>query len=66
MTKIEDIEKAVEGLSSEELAKFRRWFEEFDARVFDDKIARDAKSGKLDKLLAEARANHNAGRRKNL
>jgi hypothetical protein len=62
MSKIEDIEKAVERLSSEELAKFRQWFEEFDARISDDKIARDAKSGKLDKLLAEARASREAGR----
>ncbi len=63
MTRIEDIEKAVERLSPEELARFRAWFETFDARLFDEKIERDAKAGKLDKLLAEARANHAAGRR---
>jgi hypothetical protein len=66
MTKIEDIEKAVERLSPEELTRFRVWFEEFDARMFDEKIARDAKSGKLDGLMAEARANHAAGRREEL
>ena len=58
MTTIEDIEKAVEQLSPEELAKFREWFDEFDERLFDVKIERDAKAGKLDKLIAEARANH--------
>jgi hypothetical protein len=63
MTKIEDIEKAVEQLSPEDLAKFREWFEAFDARMFDEKIERDAKAGKLDELIAEARANHKAGRR---
>ena len=63
MTKIEDIEKAVEQLSAEELAKFRAWFEEFDARLFDAKIERDAKAGKLDQMMADARANHDAGRR---
>lgn len=63
MTRIEDIEKAVEQLSPEELARFRAWFEEFDARLFDEQIERDAKAGKLDKLIAEARANHEAGRR---
>jgi hypothetical protein len=63
MTKIEDIEKAVEHLSPEDLARFREWFEEFEARLFDDRIERDAKAGKLDKLIAEARANHDAGRR---
>lgn len=61
MTKIEDIEKAVEQLSPEELARFRAWFEEFDARLFDEKIERDAKAGKLDKPMAEARANLRAG-----
>jgi hypothetical protein len=63
MTKIQDIEKAVEQLSPEDLAKFRAWFEEFDARAFDERIERDAKSGKLDKLMVDARANHAAGRR---
>ncbi len=63
MTKIEDIENAVEQLSPEDLAKFRAWFEEFDTRVFDEKIERDAKSGKLDEVMADARANHAAGRR---
>jgi hypothetical protein len=41
----------------------RQWFEEFEARRFDDKIERDARAGKLDKLIHEARANHAAGRR---
>jgi hypothetical protein len=63
MTKIEDIENAIEQLSPEDLAKFRAWFEAFDARVFDEKIERDAKSGKLDEVMADARANHAAGRR---
>ncbi len=66
MTKIEDIEKAVEQLTPEDLARFREWFEEFDARLFDEKIERDAKAGKLDKLIAQARANHEAGRREEI
>ena len=61
MTKVEDIEKAVEQLSPEELARFRAWFEELKARRFDEQIERDAKAGKLDKLIAEARANQRAG-----
>lgn len=63
MTKLEHIEEAVQALSPEELAKFRAWFEEFQERLFDEKIERDAKAGKLDKILAEVRANHKAGRR---
>jgi ABC-type Zn uptake system ZnuABC Zn-binding protein ZnuA len=63
MTKIEAIKKAVEQLSPSERAKFRAWFEEFEAQLFDARIESDAKAGKLDKLIAEARANHEAGRR---
>jgi hypothetical protein len=63
MTTVEDIEKAVTKLSREQLAKFRAWFEEFQERQFDEQIERDAKAGKLDRLAAEARANHHAGRR---
>ncbi len=53
MTKLENLEKAVESLTPEELAKFRAWFDEFQERLFDEKIDRDAKAGKLDKLIAE-------------
>ena len=66
MTKIEDIEKRVEQLSPDDLARFRAWFEELDSRLFDAKIERDAKADKLDKIMADARANHEAGRREEL
>jgi hypothetical protein len=61
MSRIDDIQKAVEQLSPEELARFREWFDEFEARLFDERIERDAKAGKLDKLAAEASANYDAG-----
>ena len=63
MSKIEDIQEAIEQLSADDLARFREWFEEFEARLFDEQIERDAKAGKLDKLIAEARANYDAGLR---
>jgi hypothetical protein len=62
MTKLEQIEKSVEQLTPEELATFRAWFVEFEERLFDEKIERDAKSGKLDKLAAKAIADDKAGR----
>ena len=52
MTTIEEIEKAVAELTPEQLAKFRAWFDEFQARMFDEQIERDAKAGKLDKLMS--------------
>ena len=66
MTKLEDKVTAIAGLSSEDLAKLRGWFEDFDARLFDERIERDAKAGKLDQLAAEARADHEAGRTREL
>jgi hypothetical protein len=38
MTTTEDIEKAVEQLAPSELARFRAWFEAFDARQFDEAL----------------------------
>jgi len=62
MTKLEQIAKTVETLSEKEKAKFRRWYADWDARLFDEKLERDAKAGKLDKLAERARAAHKAGR----
>ena len=62
MTKLEQIQSTIEKLSPEEIALLREWLAELDARLFDEKIERDAKSGKLDKLMAEARSNLKAGR----
>lgn len=59
--KIEDIEKAVLELSPDELARFRAWFEAFDADCFDEKIEHDAKVGKLDELAEQALADFRAG-----
>jgi hypothetical protein len=66
MTKVEQIEKAIQELSTEDLARLRAWFDEFEARAFDERIERDAESGKLDKLAADALAEHKAGRSREL
>ena len=61
MVNVKSIEKAVESLPPSELAEFRRWFAEFDAAAWDQKIEQDAVSGKLDGLAAEALADYRAG-----
>jgi hypothetical protein len=66
MTKLEDIEKAIETLPAPELARFRAWFKQFDAARFDEKIERDAKNGKLDRLAELALADHRNGRSREL
>ena len=62
MIKLEQIQSSIEKLPEEEIARLRDWMADLDARIFDDKLERDAKSGKLDQLAAEARANLAAGR----
>jgi hypothetical protein len=66
MTTTEDIEKAVERLAPRELARFRAWFEVFDAAQFDAAIERDAAAGKLDALAQAALAAHRAGHSREL
>jgi hypothetical protein len=66
MKTVEDIEQAVSNLSPDDLAKFRAWFEVFEAARFDEKIERDSKSGKLDSLAEQALADYRAGRAREL
>jgi hypothetical protein len=61
MTTAEEIENAVEQLPPEELARFRAWFEAFDAQRFDAAIERDARDGKLDAFAEEAIAAYRTG-----
>lgn len=54
MSTIPEIEKAIQQLPPDELAKFRQWFAEFDAKQWDEQIDRDATAGRLDALAEEA------------
>jgi hypothetical protein len=62
MNKIEAIEKNVRSLNLEELAKFRAWFAEYDAELWDEQIASAITNGKLDTLSSVALAEHKDGR----
>jgi hypothetical protein len=61
MSELEELEKRIRGLAPEDLAKFRAWFAEFDHALWDRQIESDAKTGKLDRLVNEARADYKAG-----
>jgi hypothetical protein len=66
VTTVEDIEGAVSKLERDELARFRAWFEEFEAARFDRQIERDVRDNKLDRLAEAALADFSAGRAKEL
>jgi hypothetical protein len=63
---LKDLEQAVAQLPPDDLARFRAWFEAFDAARFDDKIERDAKAGKLDRLADGAIDDLRKGRAREL
>jgi hypothetical protein len=50
-------------LPADQLAKFRAWFEDFQTACFDQKIERNVKAGRLDRLAEE---NFRAGRAREL
>jgi hypothetical protein len=56
------IKESVEQLAPQQLAEFRDWFVEHDAILWDEQIARDLADGKLDALIARARADRAAGK----
>jgi hypothetical protein len=54
MTKLREIELAIDSLPEEEYGEFRRWFLERDWAKWDRQIEADSASGKLDFLIMEA------------
>jgi len=66
MSELEQLEQQVLNLPPQDLAQFREWFLEFDARVWDQQIEADLKGGKLDGLIAEALAEFKTGKAREL
>jgi hypothetical protein len=62
MMTVEQLEHAVQSLSSEELRSFSEWFEDFLADRWDAQIEQDILAGKLDGAAAKADEDFEAGR----
>ena len=62
----EAIERAVASLTPEELRKFRAWFDEFDAKAWDEQFSEDVKSGKVDRIAEKSIAEYKRGNAKPL
>ena len=63
---VEQLERAVQALSSDELHAFSEWFEDFLADRWDAQIEQDIAAGKLDGAAAKADEDFEAGRCKPL
>ena len=55
MSTVQDIETAIRKLSHDDLAALRVWLADYNAEQWDQKIAADAQSGRLDALYQEMR-----------
>ena len=54
MSKVEDIESAIESLTEVDYVRLRKWFSKKDWEKWDRQIEADSESGKLDFLIKEA------------
>ena len=61
MSRVEQVEEAIQALDPEELSEFRAWFAEYDWGLWDQRLERDATTGRLDHLADEALREHTAG-----
>jgi hypothetical protein len=59
---VEDLESGVSHLSEAEFARFREWFEEFEADQWDRQIEADIAAGRLDAAGKQADEDFEAGR----
>lgn len=66
MSTVAEIEKAIQKLTPQEVTAVAEWLQEFRGEMWDQQIAADAKAGKLDKLMEEAKQDYRAGRCKPL
>jgi len=54
MTKVQEIQAAIQSLSSDEFTYLRQWMIELDWEQWDKEIEKDSDLGKLDFLVDEA------------
>ena len=59
MSTVQEIERAIEKLSDEEIAEIREW-------LWDRDIERDSLSGRFDAMAAEALREHQNGKTRRL
>jgi len=54
MTAVEEIKRAITHLPRTELLELRAWYEQFDAKLWDEQFESDVAAGRLDDLAEKA------------
>jgi hypothetical protein len=62
MNTVKEIEAAITRLKPKDIHAVADWLLEYRERLWDEQIAADAQSGKLDSLIKQAKAGHRAGK----
>ena len=62
MRKVEEIERQIRELPSDEFTELCQWIAELDAEAWDAQIEKDVRAGRLDALAEKALAAHAAGK----
>ena len=66
MSTVQEIETAIRKLKPQEIHTVADWLQEYRETLWDQQIEADAKAGRLDKLMEEAKQDYLAGRCKPL
>jgi hypothetical protein len=62
MSTVQEIEMAIQKLKPQEIHEVADWLQELREGVWDQQIDADAKAGRLDKMIAKAKAGYRAGK----
>jgi hypothetical protein len=62
MTKLEKIEQDIAALDPRDVRKLADWIENYKAELWDNQMMEDAKAGKLNQLIENARQEIAAGK----
>ena len=58
---IKEIESAIAQLPPSKLVELAKWFEEFQAQVWDEQLEQDVKAGRLDTMIKQAQQDFEHG-----
>ena len=61
MDRVEEIEAAIDSLTTEEFQRIAQWFRDLEQKRWDEQLDCDSVSGKLDFLFEEAESESQKG-----
>jgi len=62
LTTVQDIERAIEGLTPPQLAELYAWLDQYDPQPIDAHLQADLAAGRLDNAIARALGDEKNGR----